>query len=135
MQSDKKRTCLFRRRIRICWCIPLYDGSAFCQQIKYDIAVKKEALDYKITVLSILPLLDNVVVHNRIDSDHKMTISISLNEENELVVTNPIYPKLTTPITNGTGLQNLANRWELLMDKPLRIENKGVLFSVYLPLN
>ena len=135
LQSDKRGLVSLEEELEFVGAFRYMMEVRFANKLKYDIAVKKEALEYKIPVLSILPLLDNVVVHNRIDSDHKMTISISLNEENELVVTNPIYPKLTTPITNGTGLQNLANRWELLMDKPLRIENKGVLFSVYLPLN
>lgn len=57
-----------------------------------------------------------------------------MNSEKELVITNPIYPKLSTPITNGTGLRNLENRFSLLMSKKVRIENDGVLFHVYLPL-
>ena len=81
-----------------------------------------------------MPVLDNVVVHNIIDTDHKMLVNIFMNSEKELVITNPIYPKLSTPITNGTGLKNLENRFSLLMSKQVRIENDRVLFHVYLPL-
>lgn len=52
----------------------------------------------------------------------------------ELVVTNPIYPKLTPPDTNGTGLKNLENRFLLLMDKQIRVESDEQMFKVYLPL-
>ena len=52
----------------------------------------------------------------------------------ELVVTNPIYPKLTPPITNGTGLKNLENRFLLLMDKQIRVESDEQMFIVYFPL-
>lgn len=63
-----------------------------------------------------------------------MDIRIELNERMELVVTNPIYPKLTPPDTNGTGLKNLENRFLLLMDKQIRVESDEQMFKVYLPL-
>lgn len=106
----------------------------FANKLKYQIAVAPEMLSHKLPVLSILPLLDNIVVHNMIDSDHKMEVSIYLNQKKELVVSNPIYPKLSSPATNGTGLKNLENRFLLLMNKQIRIENDGTTFRVYLPL-
>jgi len=78
--------------------------------------------------------IDNVVVHNTIDSEHKMEVNIRLNKNLELVVSNPVYPKLSSPATNGTGLKNLGNRFTLLMNKKIRIENDGSTFRVYLPL-
>jgi sensor histidine kinase YesM len=91
-------------------------------------------MDLKIPVLSLLPLIDNVITHNTIDSEHKMEIAIRLNDNSELVVTNPIFPKLTLPDTNGTGIKNLENRFMLLINKKIRIENDGKMFSVFLPL-
>ena len=96
-----------------------------------------EAMQDELTlpVLSLLPLVENVTVHNRIDSEHKMEITIRLNEQKELVVSNPIYPKLSPPDTNGTGLKNLENRFALLMNRQIRIECDENTFRVYLPLN
>ena len=91
-------------------------------------------MTYTIPVLSILPILDNVVVHNMIDSDHKMTIDIRSNDQDELVISNPIFPKLVPASTNGSGLKNLEDRFLLLMNKQIKIENNGTTFSVYLPL-
>ena len=71
---------------------------------------------------------------NFIDSEHRMDILIRLNERMELVVSNPIYPKLTLPDTNGTGLKNLENRFLLLMNKQIRVESDEDEFQVYLPL-
>ena len=79
-------------------------------------------------------LVENVTVHNIIDSEHRMDILIRLNERMELVVSNPIYPKLTLPDTNGTGLKNLENRFLLLMNKQIRVESDEDEFQVYLPL-
>lgn len=91
--------------------------------------------DYGLTlpVLSLLPLMENVTVHNCIDSTHHMEISIRMNGH-ELEISNPIYPKLTPPDTNGIGLQNLRNRFELMMKKEIRVETDGDMFSVFLPL-
>jgi LytS/YehU family sensor histidine kinase len=96
--------------------------------------LKKDWTNLKIPVLSLLPLIDNVVVHNIIDSEHKMTVTISLNDQTELVVSNPVFPKLAPTDTNGTGLKNLENRFSLLMNRQIRIENDGKIFHVYLPL-
>ena len=63
-----------------------------------------------------------------------MEISIVLNELDELVVSNPVYPKLSIPDTNGTGLKNLESRFALLMDRQIRIESTEETFRVYLPL-
>ena len=106
----------------------------FANKLIYVIDVPDDKKGLQLPVLSLLPLVDNVVVHNVIDSEHKMTIKIKLNDVDELVVSNPIYPKLIQPETNGTGLKNLEGRFNLLMGKQIRIESDEVTFSVYLPL-
>lgn len=89
---------------------------------------------YKLPVLSLLPLIDNVIVHNQIDIDHKMIISLSVNDRKELVIFNPIYPRLTPAKSNGTGLYNLTNRLSLLTGKNIRKEQTESTFTIYLPL-
>lgn len=108
----------------------------FANKLIFSIQVD-EAMQDKLTlpVLSLLPLVENVTVHNRIDSEHKMEITIRLNEQKELVVSNPTYPKLSPPDTNGTGLRNLESRFTLLMNRQIRIECDENTFRVYLPLN
>jgi LytS/YehU family sensor histidine kinase len=106
----------------------------FANKLTFNISVAGEHLDLKIPVLSILPLIDNVVVHNMIDSRHKMEVRICLNDRLELVVSNPVYPKLSPSLTNGTGIKNLENRFALMMNKHIRIEDDGTRYTVYLPL-
>ncbi|MGI6312621.1 MAG: sensor histidine kinase [Bacteroidales bacterium] len=96
--------------------------------------VAEDKLDLRIPVLSLLPLLENIVLHNTIDSEHKMEVRIWLNESSELVVSNPIFPKLVAPETNGTGLKNLESRFWLLLNRRIRIINDGKTFAVFLPL-
>jgi len=106
----------------------------FSDKLQFSIEIEQSKLSLKLPVLSILPLLDNIVVHNVVDSDHKMLVKIWLNEQDELCISNPIYPKLVRPTTNGTGIDNLESRFKLLLGQSIRVENDGRLFTVILPL-
>jgi len=134
LQSDKKGLVALSDELAFVNSFRYMMEVRFANKLKYNIGTDKTVLSYTLPVLSILPILDNIVVHNRIDSDHKMVVDIHINDENELVVSNPIYPKLAAPVTNGTGLKNLESRFVLLMDKQIKIENDGNVFTVYLPL-
>lgn len=134
LQSDKKGIVSLGEELEFVNGFRYMMEVRFAKKLEYKIDVDRDMLSYKLPVLSILPLLDNIVVHNMIDSEHKMVVTIYLNEEKELVVSNPIYPKITPPVTNGTGLKNLENRFSLLMNKQIRTENTGDVFTVFLPL-
>lgn len=107
----------------------------FANKLSFSIQVDESKQNtLTLPVLSLLPLVENVVIHNRIDIDHKMEIAIYLNSQDELVISNPIFPKSTHPRTNGTGLKNVENRFQLLTNRKIRIEPTDKTFRVYLPL-
>ncbi|MEQ7799598.1 histidine kinase [Pedobacter sp. ASV1-7] len=135
LQSDKKGLVTLDEELTFVDAFRYMMETRFANKLEYRINIDEKVLSHKIPVLSILPLLDNIVVHNMIDSEHKMIIDIFINENNELVVSNPVYPKLSPSETNGTGLKNLESRYLLLMNRQIRIENKGSIFNVYLPLD
>ena len=134
LQSNKKGIVSLDEELEFVQAFRYMMEVRFANKLVFTINVDKAQMHLKIPILSILPLIDNVVVHNAIDSEHKMEVHICLNEAAELVVTNPIHAKLTPSVTNNTGLKNLENRFALLMNKQIRIENDGKLFTVYLPL-
>lgn len=135
LQSDKKGLVTLREELEFIQSFRYVMEVRFANKLAFSIQVDEIMQDELVLpVLSLLPLVENVTVHNMIDSEHKMEISISLNEQNELVVSNPIYPKLSPPDTNGTGLKNLKSRFILLMDKQIRVKCNGETFWVYLPL-
>jgi sensor histidine kinase YesM len=135
LQSGKKGLVTLEKEIEFLHSFRYMMEVRFANKLTFNINVDKERMNLKLPVLSLLPLIDNIVTHNTIDSQHKMDVDIYLNEESELVVSNPIYPKLSLPATNGTGLKNLENRFALLMNKQIRVEDDGQKFAVYLPLN
>lgn len=136
LQSDKRGLVTLREELEFIQSFRYVMEVRFANKLVFLIQVD-EAMQDELTlpVLSLLPLVENVTVHNRIDSEHKMEITIRLNEQKELVVSNPIYPKLSPPDTNGTGLKNLESRFTLLMNRQIRIEYDENTFRVYLPLN
>ncbi len=135
LQSDRKGLVSLREELEFMLSFQYVMEVRFANKLTFSVRVEEERKDLlMLPVLSLLPLVDNVVVHNRIDSEHKMEISIVLNEQDELVVSNPVYPKLSAPDTNGTGLANLESRFTLLMNKQIRIESTEETFRVCLPL-
>ena len=105
-----------------------FEGKLTCS-----IEVSEKDYGLMLPVLSLLPLFENVSVHNQIDRDHRMNITVKMYG-GELEISNPVYPKLTPPDTNGIGLQNLRNRFALMMKKEIQVETDGVTFNVFLPL-
>ena len=134
LQSDKRGLVALKEELMFIEAFRHVMEVRFANKLTFTIEVPEDKWNLRIPVLSLLPLVENATVHNIIDSDHRMDIRIELNERMELVVTNPIYPKLTPPDTNGTGLKNLENRFLLLMDKQIRVESDEQMFKVYLPL-
>lgn len=100
--------------------------------VRFDIPAS--AMQMKIPVLALLPLIENVTVHNMIDSEHRMQVRIYVNEAQALVVENPIFAKQFKQETHGTGLLNLGKRFTLLTDKQVSVSNDGKTFRVMLPL-
>ncbi|MDR1523833.1 MAG: histidine kinase [Tannerella sp.] len=134
LQSDKKGLVRLEDELAFVQAFRYMMEVRFANKLVFDIDVKREHLNLKLPVLSMLPIIDNVVVHNMIDSQHKMEVKIYLNERMELVVSNPVYPKLSPPVTNGTGIKNLEHRFSLMTGKQIRIEDDGTAFAVFLPL-
>jgi sensor histidine kinase YesM len=95
--------------------------------------VPENLKELTVPVLSLLPLLENITVHNRIDSDHPMQVTIT-SRDKAIMVCNTLQPKKSTPSTNGTGLDNLSHRYQVLKGMDISIEKDEKTFCVILPL-
>lgn len=134
LQSDKNSIVSLKEELELAEAFRFLMETRFANKLDFNIDISKDKYFHRIPTLSLLPLLENVVMHNIIDSDHKMQVDIFVNDKNELVVSNPVYPKTDAPVTNGTGLDNLKSRFMLIMEKEIRIEQDPGSFRVYLPL-
>ena len=134
LQSEKKGLVTLEEELAFAEAFSHVMEVRFSGKFFVHFEVPEDKRQLRIPVLSLLPLIENTTVHNAIDSENPMHIHIQLNAQHELVISNPICPKLTPPDTNGTGLNNLRNRFKLLVHSDIRIQNDGQTFTVYLPL-
>jgi hypothetical protein len=105
----------------------------FEDNLIFDININPIYDKYFVPPMAIYLLVENAVKHNEISSKRPLKISIYTTDNNEITVSNPIQPKLTSTSGTGIGLANLSKRYKLLFQKEISIvENTN--FSVTIPL-
>lgn len=134
LQSENKQLVALEEELEFARSFSEVMKVRYAGKLDISIDVPARYLNLSIPVLALLPLIENVTVHNMIDSDHRMRVDIMMNDEKELIVVNPLYPKQYKPETHGTGLSNLEKRFTLLMNKHIRTEQTDNEFKVILPL-
>ena len=105
------------------------------EKLHFDIQIDGKYLGYKVPVLSLLPVIENVTKHNEISTIYPMIINIFIGaDEESLVIKNRKRERLDEIHSVGSGLENLNTRFKLLMDKEIKIDDTDNLFIVNLPL-
>ena len=85
----------------------------------------------KLPVYSLQLLAENAIKHNSFTNEEPLTIFIDYNGlTNVIVVKNKIQPKRMMEVTTKVGLKNLEERYRLLSNEDIIVENKGDEFVV-----
>ena len=108
-------------------------GMRFEDAVKFNIPENVSDKELKIVPLSLQLLLENAVKHNVVSSSKPLEISI-YEEGNYLIIENNINPKEAIGKSTKVGLQNIADRYGLITQKGVKIENNNKTFKVSLPL-
>ena len=108
-------------------------GMRFEDAVEFNIpdSISNDAL--KIVPLSLQLLLENAVKHNVVSSSKPLTINI-YEEANYLIIENNINPKEAIGKSTKVGLQNITDRYGLITQKGVKVENNNKTFKVSLPL-
>jgi sensor histidine kinase YesM len=134
LQSDKKGLVCLKEELDFLEAFRYMFEIRYANKLSFSVNVPEEKQEtLMIPVLSLLPLVENVMKHNVIDSDNPMEISIILTDSNELVISNPVHEKLDVNNCNGIGLSNLSERFTVLTGKKIIIDKQND-FKVILPL-
>ncbi|TVZ51583.1 histidine kinase [Dokdonia sp. Hel_I_53] len=88
---------------------------------------------YKVVPLSLQLLLENAVKHNQVTPSKKLFIKI-YEEGNRLYIKNNIQKKQVIKKSSGVGLLNIRQRYNLLSNHDIRVEDTGGYFSVGVPM-
>jgi hypothetical protein len=108
-------------------------GMRFEEAVQFNIPDTISNNELKIVPLSLQLLLENAVKHNVVSTSKPLTINI-YEEGGYLIIANNVNPKQAIGKSTKVGLQNIADRYGLITDKGVKIENNNKLFRVSLPL-
>ena len=89
--------------------------------------------EVKIVPLSLQLLLENAIKHNTVSEQKPLHITIYI-KENQLVIQNNLQKKETLSNRKGVGLHNIVNRYALLTNRKVMVEETNQYFAVQLPL-
>ena len=108
-------------------------GMRFEEAVQFNIPDNISNNELKIVPLSLQLLLENAVKHNVVSTSKPLTINI-YEEGSYLMITNNVNPKEAIGKSTKVGLQNIADRYGLITEKGVKIENNNKTFKVSLPL-
>ena len=84
--------------------------------------------------LSLQILFENAIKHNVISAQRPLTISVSIENNEHLIIRNNLQRKNQVQEGTGVGLQNIRNRYQLVSQKEVDIIVTKESFIVSLPL-
>lgn len=106
----------------------------FENKLNLDVQIScQEKEKYSIAPLTLQLLVENAVKHNRMSASSPLLITIRVDDE-YLVVSNPMQVRDLPEVSTRLGLQNIVNRYKLLINKPVMVEKDRGCFTVKVPL-
>lgn len=105
----------------------------FEDSIIFEIPDEASNPDSKVVPLSLQLLLENAVKHNMVTSNKPLHIKI-YEDGNHLVVMNNLQPKQIVKKSSGVGLENIKQRYELLTERKVYINQRDKDFAVAIPM-
>lgn len=87
----------------------------------------------KVVPLSLQLLLENCIKHNTVSEQKPLHVKI-YEENGNLVVENNLQKKQTISDRKGVGLQNIVNRYAILTQRNVLIEESKEIFKIKIPI-
>jgi two-component system LytT family sensor kinase len=108
--------------------------------LQVSIGIEPALLHYFMPPLTLQILIENALKHNIISPEQPLRLRLYTHDGGRsasgplLTVENSYQPKPPIGESNGTGLQNINNRYQLLAGRPIDVSHDGKIFKVTLPL-
>ena len=106
----------------------------YAEKLFFEIDIDPSYMERQMPSLALQPLIENAVKHNSITRSKPLTISI-YTKDGEIVVSNPVIPKIEAEVSTGIGLKNLSSRWLMITEKDIEVIRTETTFEVHLPLS
>ncbi|RPH33302.1 MAG: hypothetical protein EHM93_05705 [Bacteroidales bacterium] len=105
----------------------------FGDNLQFIFEIEDNDFDKLVPPLSLQLLIENALKHNEVSEDFPLEISIKSSGDN-LVISNPLQPKMITVTRKGIGLENLSKRYLQVSDRDLVFEKTEKEFIIKIPL-
>ena len=105
----------------------------FENSITYEVQGDYDNPEAKVVPLSLQLLLENTIKHNVASEQKPLHIKIYI-ENNYLIVENNLQRKEVLQDRRGVGLQNIVNRYGLISERKVLIEETAACFKVKIPI-
>ncbi|MDA6070320.1 histidine kinase [Flavobacterium sp. AC] len=98
------------------------------------IDIDKSKLNMSIPPITLQLFIENALKHNRTEEENPLIIHVFSNENDELVISNNLLPRIKKAPSTGIGLKNIISRYALLSDRKVSVEENDQTFTVKVPL-
>ena len=109
----------------------------YLQKIRFEtnleVKIDVNSKNFKVIPLSVQMLVENAIKHNEVSDRNPLSIRIYSAGDDYLYVENALHKKAGSE-GNGTGIENIKERYEFFTDKKVIISEDGGKFIVGLPL-
>lgn len=105
----------------------------FENSITFELPTDFNNPEAKVVPLSLQLLLENTIKHNVVSEQRPLNIRIYV-ENNYLIVENNLQKKEVLQDRRGVGLQNIVNRYGLISERKVLIEETKEYFRVMIPI-
>jgi two-component system, LytTR family, sensor kinase len=126
---DAKITVL-RDEIKLCIDYLEMQKIRFSESLTYSLNIPEPFLENGyVPSFAVQTLIENAIKHNELTRNSPLNIALTAGND-RLTVRNNLRPRATSEPSTGSGLANLAERYRILSEDDLEIENDGTSFAV-----
>jgi two-component system, LytTR family, sensor kinase len=127
--DNKSDTISVQEELNLCKDYIALQQMRFGDALQFKTNIETKYLGYELPYFALLTLVENAVKHNSMTEKERLTISVR-NDNSALIIENNLQKKFLLETSSKTGLINLTERYRLLFDEDVAIEESVNNFIV-----
>lgn len=133
LEVKDEQSILLKEELEVLQAYAFLLKTRFGDNLNISVRVADELLQRRVVPLSLQILMENAIKHNIVSSAKPLRIEV-YSGGSHLVVSNTLQKKNQSVESTGIGLDNIRNRYRLLGDRKVEVEEGPESFTVKIPL-
>lgn len=134
LSGHRADTVSIQEELRLCANYMDMQKIRFGEALQYDVNIPEDYLNrYVVPFFSLQPLLENAIKHNELTKQFPLIIKLFVDND-RIVVKNNLKRKKNVEASTGNGLTNLKERYRILFQEEIKIEQTDTCFVVSIKL-